>query len=557
VRNALDKAFQSAQSRNGRILAKALPRRTDAVWAGVREVIEALGRWEEDASWVQWEPMLEALHLPADLLPREERPGGRVFMEWVADEVVARRRVTAAPDYAAGAPVVVTTLANAAQQTWERLVFLDSNERGWPVGIAENRFLPDAARARLNANRGESGRLLGTHDLRAVEQARFLDLIEHCRGQIAFAGVLLDDSGEAEYAQPNEWVMRALLETSEEALPQDIWKASARECRPAARLELEPAERAHMALVHGARGNGTMPFDRYQFNYNESKIEPGPWSATNLDEAVTRPATFALRELFGAESTVNWEPSRGEGQAVGTRAHRWLGRILELSGRLSAPSPASEDARKLGREMATARQELEEWFGAEGLPVPLWWETCLRKAGWATRRCLREVRGLIEGRLCAMEQNLTVTVRTPRGTLPLKGRIDIMICDRPEVRDASVRMFDFKTGRSDAPTLSTLQNGSGAQFAAYYLMARDAGAAEAGIGIIKPEDHASVVFGAEHEEQLRAWFGVLAELRRTMRFGRLGPLVTERGVCETLPLATTPIDPAVLEQKAGLCLLAS
>jgi hypothetical protein len=77
------------------------------------------------------------------------------------------------------------------------------------------------------------------------------------------------------------------------------------------------------------------------------------------------------------------------------------------------------------------------------------------------------------------------------------------------------------------------------------------------IGIIKPEDHARIVFGAEHEEQLRARFGVLAELRRTLRFGRQGPLVSEHEVCETLPLATTPIDPAVLEQKAGLFLLAS
>jgi hypothetical protein len=367
--------------------------------------------------------------------------------------------------------------------------------------------------------------------------------------------VLLDDSGEAEYAQPNEWVMRALLETSEEALPQDVWAASACECQPGA-LELEPAERAHLELVHSARGNGTMPFDRYQFNYNESKLEPGPWSATKLDQAVTCPATFALRELFGAESTVNWEPSRGERLAVGTRVHRWLERVLALSGRLSAPSPASEDARKLGREMAAARQELEEWYGAEGLPVPLWWETCLRKAGWATRRCLREVRELIEGGLCAMEQNLTVTVQTPRGTLPLKGRIDIMICDRPEIRDATVRMFDFKTGRGDLPTLATLERGNGAQFAAYYLMVRNLGAAAAEIGIIKPEDRASVVFGAEHEEQLRARFGVLAELRRTLRFGRSGPLVSEHEVCETLPLATTPIDPAVLEQKAGLFLLA-
>jgi hypothetical protein len=300
-----------------------------------------------------------------------------------------------------------------------------------------------------------------------------------------------------------------------------------------------------------------MPFDRYQFNYHESKLEPGPWSATKLDEVATTPATFALRELFGAESTVTWEPARAEAQAVGNRAHGWLARILALSGRLSAASPAAEDERKLAREMGAARRELEEWFGAEGLTMPMWWQTCLRKTEWATRRCLREVRGAIEGGYCAMEQNLTVEVQTPRGRLPLKGRIDIMICDQPEMRGASVRMFDFKTGRSDAPSLSTLEKGNGAQFAAYYLMARDAGAADVVIGIIKPEARAGIVFGPEHEEQLRARFGELAELRRTLRFGQLGPLVSEHEATETLPLATTPIDPAILKQKAGLVLLAS
>ena len=100
----------------------------------------------------------------------------------------------------------------------------------------------------------------------------------------------------------------------------------------------------------------------------------------------------------------------------------------------------------------------------------------------------------LDGRYCFTEQKLTVTVRTPSGPLPLKGRIDILISDRPEIPSASVRMFDFKTGRGQAPTLSTLERGNGAQFAAYYLMARDAGAAEAVIGIIKPDERALDVF---------------------------------------------------------------
>ena len=189
--------------------------------------------------------------------------------------------------------------------------------------------------------------------------------------------------------------------------------------------------------------------------------------------------------------------------------------------------------------------------------MPIWWETTLRKTAWATRRCLRGVREWMEGHFCAMEQRLDVTVQTPAGSLLLKGRIDLLISDRPSLSGASVRLFDFKTGRGTAPTLASLQKGQGAQFAAYYLLARDAGAARAVIGIIKPEDRAREVFGPEDEEALRARFVIYANLFRTLRFGRRGPLVDEHGVCETLPLATVPIDPAILDQKAGLFLLAS
>jgi hypothetical protein len=300
-----------------------------------------------------------------------------------------------------------------------------------------------------------------------------------------------------------------------------------------------------------------MPFDRYQFNFHETKLEPAAWSATDLDEAVVSPATFALRALFGAESTAGWTPARAEAAAVGNRAHRWLGRVLGLGDHLSLAGAAPDAEARVFRELTAARRELEEWYGAEGLAIPIWWETCLRKTAWATRRCLREVRGWLEGHYCAMEQSLAVTVRTSAGPLMLKGRIDILISDRPELPGARVRMFDFKTGRAQAPSLATLAGGNGSQFAAYYLMARDAGAAEAVIGIIKPEDRARDVFAAPDEEALRARFSLLAELWRDLRFGRRGPLVTDYGVCETLPLATVPIDPAILTQKAGLFLLAS
>jgi hypothetical protein len=533
VRDLLDHAFRVAQSRNARILAQAQPHRRDAAWSAVCELVDALGKWEGEfepaALREKWEAMLRALRLPADSLawPGQPLQGGRAFMEWLAGQVAAQRRETPAPDYAMLAPVVVTTFAGAVHQTWERLIFLDSNEHVWPVS-GQERFP------------------------RVVEEARFLDLVEHCRGAIAFAGVLLEHTDAGEHAQPNEWVLRALMESAGDRFAPDVWAASARSFPPVAPPPLEEPERAHLALVAGSRQNGTMPFDRYHFNFHETKLEPGAWSATELDKAVTCPATFALQELFGAAAR---EPfARGEGAAVGNRTHRWLGNILRLRDAFTAPAPAAGDEASLARELAGARRELEEWYGAENLAMPLWWESCLRKTQWATRRCLREVRPWLDTPYCAMEQSLAVRVQTAGGALLLKGRIDLVISDRAGFRDAAVRMFDFKTGRGAAPTLATLEKGKGAQFAAYYLMAREAGAAEAAVGIIKPEEQSHEVFG--DEAVLRARFAVLAELWRNLRFGQRGPFLAEYGECETLPMATVPIAVEILEQKAALHLLA-
>ena len=573
VRDLLDRAFSAAQSRNSRILARALPRRTDAAWEAVKRLVEILGRWDGDplpwsATLEKWEALLSGLRLPLDgwgadwagarRLFQQERVPGIAFMEWIAARMAARRTEKSAEATAdAAAQVVVTTFVEASRQTWHRLLLLDSNETEWPAPIPENPFLPDAARLGLNRSRMESAPLPTTRDLRALEQARFLDLIEHCRHPVVFAGVLKAEAGEEAEAQPNDWVLRAVLETGNGEWNPEFWAAAAQAGPPLPIPALEEEERAHLSRVFLARRNALMPFDRYHFNFNETTLIPGPWAATDLDRAAKTPATFALRALFNATSTAGWSPSREEGKAVGSLAHRWMRRAMRLTDQLAPSGPAAGAEARLSDEMNAARRELEEWFGEEGLTLPLWWETCLRKTAWAARRCVREVDGWLEARYCAMEHSLEMEVRTATGPLWLKGRIDILLSDRAGLQDAAVRIYDFKTGRGKAPTLTTLAQGDGGQFAAYYLMARDAGAASAVIGIIKPEQRAREVFSAPDEEEIRARLGVLAELQRNLRFGQAPEPSSSRGAREELPLATVPIDGATLSGKASLHLFAT
>src|SRR5205823_152872 len=92
--------------------------------------------------------------------------------------------------------------------------------------------------------------------------------------------------------------------------------------------EMDANERKHLQMVHASRRDPVIPFDRYLFNFHESRFEPDAWPATQLDLAVTCPATFSLGQIFDAEPVAHAGFQRGEGAAVGAHAHAWLLRAL-------------------------------------------------------------------------------------------------------------------------------------------------------------------------------------------------------------------------------------
>lgn len=570
VHALLNQAFGTMQSRNARMLARGFNGRENKVWKQIAWLIDVLGKWEEARSWIKWragwEAALAPLGLTTDLLEPlwsrvgdalgERKISARLFLEYM-DAMLAGRRSRRAPEAAsAHARVVVTTFAGARQQSWDRLVFLEANEGVWPMKPEENPFLDDAARTALNG-RGGRGHLLTTSELSAIEQARFLDLLEHCAGEIVLAATARESGDAGRDAYPNEWVIRCLIEShrgdAKAALAQ--WKNAIAVCTENV-SGLPDTERSHLENVHGSRRNPTMPFDRYLFDFHETAFVPQAWSAGRLDEVISCPATFALREIFGAESlrTAAW--TRGEGMVVGTLAHRWLARALE-GGEEFKPLPREGFWARLDTQVAATRARLREGYAGENLELPIWWETCLRKAAWVARRCLAPL-GKLEGAwFFAMEKRLRETVKTGDGPLRLKGRFDLVLSDRRSLDGARVIVIDFKTGKSAAPSLATLGHGSGFQFAAYFLMAKDGGAASVSAGIIRHDLTKLDAFAEADETSLRALMSPIARLQRELVFGRCGPLVAQFGRCEILPMATLALDARVLARKAELGLLAA
>ena len=572
ARRDLHNAFVAIQTRNARLLAHAFESLESPAVPQIRQLVEALGSWEEETPWKEarekWERCLRnfglgveslepAWSLAAGLAGETPIPG-TAFLEYLQAILSAGkcdRSPAADSPYAA---VVVTTLSQARPRAWDGLIFLDSNEGEWPVKPDENPFLDDASCRALNSRKSaRQGYLLDSTEQSAIDQSRFLDLLENCRGEIAFAAVARSEADLSREAYPNEWVIRALAESAAGdggVQILDSWRNAVSICRKT-RPSLPARDRERLAAVHASRRDPAIPFDEYLFNFGGSSFVSEEWSPSDLDTAATSPATFALKKILDAESNADRDFIRSEKQAIGRNVHRWLRQAL-AGGCEFSPFRYSDEARRALKEAAKkSEMELEERFRREGMALPLWWKSALRKAVWNAWHCLSPLAGLDAGNagfFFVMEYSIRREIRTGEGTLKLGGRVDLLLADHPMLEDAAVRIIDFKTGKSAPPTLGSLDSGKGFQFAAYFLMAKAAGASSVNVGVIRPAAGFALVFRDGDEAELRRKMAALARVQRDLNFGQLGPIVAQWAPCESLPMATTPISPRILERKAAL-----
>jgi RecB family exonuclease len=555
--------FSQVQSRNSRLLVQAdfsPSELSDALC----KLVSRLGSWPAEITWPearsQWETILREFEVTTaaleplwsqtvGLLDKRRFPP-RAFLEYL-EALLSGSQVQPVSDKAF-ARVIFTTFSKVHHQSFDRILLLDSNETIWPLRHEENPFLDDQRRAELNRRRKKrQGRLLLSFEHGLIEQARFLDLIENCAGGIAFAATARDAADASREASLNSWATRVLAEMGS---PVE-WRKKVRVTEPAG-VNLPPEEAGHLTAVHESRRNPCMPFDRYHFNLHECTYEAAWWNASKLDDALACPATFALSEILGVESGMAADFERKENWAVGILTHRWLTRALggkDEFARIVVPKDL--DARIMQIRKAE-EEKLADVFRPANLPLPLWWRSVLHKAAWAARACASAISKEPTEAWFAMEKDLRAELQTDSGGFKVRGRIDLMIADREALDGATLKVIDFKTGKQQRPTLTRLRNGTGLQFAAYHLMARALGALIVRTSQVNPERGEEEAFGPGDEAELRAAMGRLALLQRDLKFGQAAPARSDRETTEELPMATTPIDPRILEAKAELLLIA-
>ena len=596
ARRVLHGAFADVQHHSVRVLSEATGFLRSEIARPLRDLIAHLGEWPETLRWTDalrlWETCLNGFGLTTEVLEplwsrlaeltiAEPVPATAFFQylgRVLACGVPARRAPGAANRFAR---VVVTTLDGASGQTWGGILFLESNEGAWPIYPPENPFLDDATRQRLNARQAstERGRhhLLTSADHAQLEHFRFLEILENSTGPLAFAGVSRDPAELSKELYPNEWALRCLVEGGHVA-PEgenllDRWRRATRRA-DRTRPRLGKRDAAHLDEVFTGRRDPARPFDEFYLNF-EALTHPDElpftehWSARDLETAWNRPATFALGAVFGVEPWRDGarELARGEGWMIGRLVHRWLHAALRGSSEPRQLS-AHDWQRALTTGLSQARTETETRLRAASAvgkpspdaPLPLWWQGVLHKAQWAARRCLETLAATADGhpRWLVLDKDLRAEIPAAAGHLRLRAHCDVLLLDQPDLAGASCQLIDIRTGAvpsSNAPTAAAIQEGRGIGDATLLFLALEEGASAEGssASVIHPDAAIVTVMNANAADAMRPLFEQLAARQRSLCFGQRGAIVDNnpgRRDVENLPLATTPVDPTVLEAKS-------
>ena len=605
VRRTLHGAFAEVQHHDARVLSEAASFAKSEVGKPLRRLIHHLEAWPETLPWNEalrrWCEGLAKLGISIDALEPlwsqlqhlavpdpVPAPAFFHYLSTLLTGTSARRSAGASHRFAR---VVVTTLEGAAGQTWGGVVLLDSNEGSWPLYPPENPFFDDAVRARFNTRRmaleAADGKerphhLLTSADRAQLEHFRFLETLENCTGPLAFASQTRDATETNRELYPNEWLLRCLVESGGSAADGEPllerWRRSARQVarKPP---PLPRGEEKHLRIVHHRRRDPDAGFDEHFFNF-QSLTGPDElpwaeaWSARDLDAAWNQPATFALAQVFGAEP---WREKgrglvRGESWMVGRLVHQWVPAALGLS-RAARRFTAEDWRQALGAGLAKVRAATEETLRsslsrthrhAPGTPAELnlWWHGVLRKATWATSHCLEALAETASGdgqaeRWLSVERPFRAELPTGSGPLRLRARCDLVLLDRPEMEGAACQLIDIRTGAAPGSgplTLAKVQSGKGLGLAALLFMARAEGtdASHTQAGVIHPDGSNFSLVDDASAPMLEPALDVLARQQHTLTFGQRGGLTDEGGFgqVENLPLATTPVDPAILASKA-------
>ena len=447
------------------------------------------------------------------------------------------------PAHAGFARVTLTTPRRACGIAWSDVVFTQCNEGVWPQRRESSPWLADSARRDLT----RSGRFalgLPTADLRAVAERRLLaGIARDTRGSVCLSASVFDGDDPETPLEPNAWMERVLWE-------QGLMSAREPGAQALARLAGDEAPAAPPAPAPAwletwtRRRDPAAPFDE-EFFGDPHGPRPTSLSASQIEKAVADPAQAWFDAVLKARR-VEWRPlKRSRGRMVGTLVHRVIGAALKGESLHQGffHMPRRQDAvERLAAELSALRARL---------PPNRYGDSLHSEVRGAAEDLLGQVYGLPKADFAAVElwlpREATVPAG-PHGPLGVRGRLDLVLSDRPGWAGSRLDIVDFKTGSNPGMSARTMaSSGNALQLGVYLEAARSLGACGSVWMLRRGEPPASLAM-----DELGPALEKLEQVGRHLDTGVWGALTADRSEYRRSfewPLACAPIRFATLASK--------
>ena len=443
------------------------------------------------------------------------------------------------------AHVTLTTVRRASGVAWSETILVESRKGSWPQRRESTCWLGDGDRRERNAEAPSPAGLATADERVAIERRMYAAVARDTRHRVIFSVSEHADEDPEARLEPNPWLERVLWGLGHLSVEVGGRHPFGRPApaRPAPKGHAQPGL-ATWFRIWNRRRDPQAKFDDHFFS-GPASLRPVRLSAGLIERGVADPVRLWFEAVLGVRR-VEWGPfERERGKQIGNAVHGLLARALKglpSKGAFFEMPARGEAMERLSAEVSSLR---ERW------PRDRYWDSVHMEVAGAARSLLEKVFGLPKARYAAVESWLPEGATVPAGEAgptAVRGRMDLVLSDRPDWEGASVHIVDYKTG-SDAGLSAKAMASRGASLQlGIYLEAARSLKAQGSVWMLKPDKPPSSLETDELE-------GAVAKLKdlglhlKSGVYGALTPDRTEHSHDFAWPLACPPIPAAILRRK--------
>lgn len=498
------------------------------------------------------------------------------FLVWLRAVVNLPGRTRSALGREPFARVQLTTLAEAAGQTWSHVIVAGMVQGVWPPEAPSSAFLSEHDISRLNRAatvEGTQGKghevmaaghsyMLAPHEQRRRDEEDFFALLGGVRqgAVLTASAVAADGSGKAS-ALSDLWMRLYYAEHGELFGPvqQEAHISQSESFLSVGATGAAPQAVDFPAVrqAHECRRDRNVPFNEFSFCFKHPPATGIILSCKAWEAAYKRPALAWYEHVLHVRPMPAPAKHEVRALAAGTWLHDWVNPTARAT-QLQVLPAIDAWIERIERAADKKRVAVARAYRQAQRALPDWWQ-----AEWAwTRRLAQQFARSITGQQLwshgAGEFSLRpgAKVAAPGGlNMPVRGRMDLVLGQHAAVLEAHTELqraawiIDFKTGTDGPLSARGLAVGDGIQLALYALALHSTGVDVVDVSILGPDAVLQRQLSIDAVLEPAHVWQTLQDMHQRGCFGDRGAVRSAFGFTGQYPLATLPIDPLVLEEK--------